>query len=156
MILLAHMLFGAAIGSVVKNIPLAITLAFLGHYFLDLFPHIEYLESTENSIKKIKSGNWKTYVSDFLKVLLDFILGILAVFMFSINQPILYAFAIMSTIPDGLTIITLLFPNKILNIHHKIHTQKIHYLTKKKKFSVFWRISTQVAFITISIIILKF
>ena len=53
MILLVHLLFGAAVGSSVKNLPIAIILAFLGHYFLDLFPHIEY--PIENIRKKQKS-----------------------------------------------------------------------------------------------------
>lgn len=156
MILLAHMLFGAAIGALVKNIPLAIAVALLSHYFLDLFPHVEYLKSTEESIKKIKGKHWKNYLPDMLKTLLDLALGVFAIFLFSSNHAvILYICAIVAIIPDGMTVVTLLFPNKILQIHHQMHTQKIHYLTKRKKFPLFWRISTQVIAIAISIMILQ-
>ena len=55
MILLVHMLFGAAVGLSINNIYIAIIVAFLSHYFLDLFPHIEYnIKSTRrNAIIKI-------------------------------------------------------------------------------------------------------
>ncbi len=148
MILLVHMLFGAAIGASINNISLAIMLAFLGHYFLDFFPHIEY------SINNIRDNNWKKSLSDFLKVFLDFSLGILTIFIFSNNQPLIYLGAFIALIPDGLTIISKLFPNKILALHDKIHGGKIHYLTKQKKFPIFWRIYTQVLTLIISIILL--
>lgn len=154
MILLVHMLFGAAIGSVVRNVPLAIALALLGHYFLDIFPHIEYLDSVEHSIKKIKTGRFKNYLPDMSKVALDFLLGILVILIFSKNYLIIYVCALIAAIPDGLTVVSRLFPNKILAEHDKIHNQKIHYLTKKKKFSLLWRISTQFLAIIISIILL--
>ena len=155
MILLVHMLFGAAIGSVIHNISLAIILAFLSHYFLDLFPHIEYLKSTEDSIKKIRNEKWQKYLPDVLKIILDLCLGALLISIFSKNQPIIYLYAFISLVPDGLTIVTLLFPNKLLVKHHIFHTQKIHYL-KYKKISNFWRILTQVLAIIVSIILLKY
>ncbi len=155
MILLAHMIFGAAIGAAIKNIPLAIFLAFLSHYFLDLFPHIEYLQSTESSVKKIQSKNLEKFLPDMARVLTDFSLGTIAILIFSTNQPILYICAIIAITPDALTVVTLLFPNKILQMHHEFHTQKVHYLTKKKRFPVFWRIITQVVIVIISIAILR-
>ncbi len=155
MILLVHMLFGAAIGYTAKNIPLGIILAFFGHYFLDFFPHIEYLKSTEDSIKKIKNETWGKYLPDILKIALDFCLGIIIIFIFLKNQPIVYLYALVAIIPDGLTIITLLFPNKFLLWHHYIHTEKIHYF-KHKKVSNFWRILTQILAVVVSIILLEF
>ncbi len=153
MILLVHMLFGAAIGASIYNISLAIILAFLGHYFLDIFPHIEYLKSTENSIKNLKTGGLKKNTKDITKVLLDFFLGILTIFILSNNQLIIYICAFIALIPDGLTVISNLLPNKILDLHDKFH-KKIHYLTKQKKFPIFWRITTQAIAVIISILLL--
>ena len=143
MILLVHMLFGAAIGSTVNNFYLAVILAFLGHYFLDTFPHVEYLDSVESSIQK-KSGH------DVMKVLLDFLIGIFIIFLFSKNHPIIYICALIAIIPDGLTVISKLFPNKLSLLH-----DKIHYLTKQKNFPKFWKITMQVLAVIISIIFLK-
>ncbi len=148
MILLVHMLFGAAIGASIHNIPLAIILAFLGHYFLDFFPHIDY------SIDNIRDNNWKKSLSDFLKVFLDFSLGVLIIFILSNNTLLIYVCVFVALIPDGLTIISKLFPNKILALHDKIHGGKIHYLTKQKKFPIFWRIFTQFLAVIISIALL--
>ncbi|MCX6722495.1 MAG: hypothetical protein NT094_00300, partial [Candidatus Staskawiczbacteria bacterium] len=56
--------------------------------------------------------------------------------------------------PDGLTVFNSLFPNKILKPLQKFH-QKIHFL-KQKEISNFWRISSQIVIVTISIVLLKF
>src|SRR3989344_1574704 len=153
MILLAHMLFGAAIGSLATNPFIAVVLAFLSHYFLDLFPHIEYLTSTENSIRKLKTKHLEQYLPDVAKTLIDFCLGLVMVAIFS-PHPLSYLCALVAVIPDGLTIVTLLFPSPILEKHHIIHTQKIHYLTKKKHFPIFIRIMTQVIALLVSVMIL--
>ena len=162
MILLVHMLFGAAIGASVQNIPLAIILALLGHYFLDLFPHIEYLAGVEDSITGIKKTRWQKNVFNILKVFIDFCLGLALIFLFSNpstgsgqeNQLILYTCALVAIIPDGLTVIHSLLPNLGLAPHHNIHSGKIHYLTKQKKFPIFWKIATQVIATVISVFIL--
>jgi len=147
MILLVHLLFGAAIGYSIKNVWLAIILALLGHFFLDLFPHIEYdIESfNENQLRK------KIIV--VLKVVADICVGLLLILIFSKNYPIIYICALASALPDGLTLLNWLVPNKALEAVYNFH-KKIHFL-KYKKISKFWRISTQVATIIISIIILK-
>ena len=148
MILFIHLLFGAAVGSAVKNIPLAVVLAFLSHYFLDFLPHIEY------DIANIREKQWQKKLAVILKVILDFCLGILLILIFSNNQPILYLYAIIAMLPDALTIVNNFLSNKILEAHYAFHTKKIHFL-KYKKISVFWRISSQIAAIIISIILLK-
>jgi len=148
MILLVHMLFGASIGLIFQNTPLAFFLAFLSHYLLDIFPHIEY------PIYNIQNKNWKKSFYDFLKVFLDFLIGILLIFLFSNNKLIVYICALFAILPDGLTLIHSLSP-KILNWHHKIHAETIHYLTKQKNFPVFWKIFTQVITVIISIILLQ-
>jgi hypothetical protein len=142
------MFFGAAIGAAVKNPFGAVFLALLGHYFIDIFPHIEY------SINNIQNKNWRKSLLDFLKVLSDFLLGLLFIYLLSENQPIIYLCTLISLVPDGLTLLSKIFPNKILERHDKIHTETIHYLTKQKKFSLIWRIATQAAVFIISIIIL--
>lgn len=148
------MLFGAAVGSLTGNIYMGMASAILSHYFLDLFPHIEYLKSTEASVNKIKSGNKKEYIADGIKVLIDFLLAIAVIFSISSNQPALYLFAIIAIIPDGLTVTTHLFPNRILQKHHQIHGGPIHYLTKQKNFPLFWKVFSQALAAAFSIAVL--
>jgi len=148
MILLVHMVFGAAIGASIKNISLAIILAFLGHYFLDIFPHIEY------SVDNIRNKNWRKSMPDALKVVLDFFTGILIISIFSNSQPVIYFCALVALIPDAFTVISSVLPNKILSLHDEIHNKKVHYF-KYKKIPKFWRITTQVIATIISIILLK-
>lgn len=156
MILLVHMIFGAAIGSLFRSPATAIASAVLSHYFLDLFPHIEYLESTENLIVKTKKGKLKNIFPDAIKVLFDFMGGLLLVIFFSDNNILTYGCIIAAIAPDGLTIINSVFPNKITRIHHKIHGEKIHFLKNNKKISKFWRIISQVTAIVVGIIIYSF
>jgi hypothetical protein len=135
------MLFGTAVGLSIKNIYIAILVAFLSHYFLDLFPHIEY---------NIKSNRRNAII----KILTDLCLGFLLIFIFSRNQSIAHFYAFVAIIPDGLTVLGKLTPNKILTAHTYIHTQKIHFL-KHKKISNFWRVATQTIVVIISIILLR-
>lgn len=149
MILTPHLLLGAVIGSKIEYFPLAIILAFLSHYLLDLIPHTEY------SINNISEKRWQKSLPDFLRVFLDFSLGLLLILVFSNNQPIIYISALVALIPDGLTIISSILPNKILSKHDQFHTKKIHFL-KYKKISTSWRILSQILVIFISIILLKY
>jgi hypothetical protein len=159
MILLVHLLFGAAIASAIKNVPLAIVLAFLSHYFLDFIPHIEY------SIENIEKRRWQKSFSNFLKITLDFCFGILLISMFSGNQPIVYIGAFFAILPDGFSVLNLIISNKILKIHNGFHKKKIHFLKNNpaldqgrygaRKISIFWRILSQITIIVISIFILK-
>jgi hypothetical protein len=154
MILFVHLLFGAAIGSAVKSIPLAIVLAFLSHYFWDLFPHVEY------DIENINKKQWRSKLSVILKITLDFCLGILFILIFSNptlpagRQAVIYICALFAILPDGLTVLSYLLPDKILVSHNIFHQKKIHFL-KYKKISNFWRIFSQIAAIMISIVLLK-
>ena len=152
MILLVHMLFGAAVGSIIKSIPLAVVLAFLSHYFLDLLPHIEY------PIENIKNKQWQKSLPEFLKVALDFLLGVMIILMFSnplaAGQEIIFIAALFSILPDGFNFLKLFFSNKLLKTHYNLH-EKIH-LYKNKKIPIFWRIASQAAAIIISIILFNF
>ena len=72
------------------------------------------------------------------------------------NNLVIYICAFVAMVPDGLTLVSYAFPNKISKAHDYMHTQKIHYLTKQKKFPIFWRITTQAIAIIISIALLKY
>lgn len=120
MILFCHILAGAAIAAKIQIIPLALLLAFLSHYVLDFIPHWEY------SIDNIFEKRWKAAKFDFLKILMDFGFGILLIFIFSKNQPIILAGAFFAILPDGLTLIGLLLPNNLLKIHDKFHRELVH------------------------------
>jgi len=146
MILFVHMLLGAAIGSSIKNIWLAIILAFLSHYLLDLIPHVDY------SLKNVDKKGWITIPSNIFKISLDLFLGILLIFLFSKNQPVIYICAFFAILPDGFTVLNSVLPNNILKSHLKFHTEKIHFL-KNKKISLFWRIFSQAVVVIASILL---
>jgi hypothetical protein len=162
------MLFGATIGSIIKNIPLAIILAFLSHYFLDLFPHIEY------NIENIEKKQWHKSLPNILKISIDFFIGISIIFILSGSNPIIYICVFFAILPDGFTILNAIMPNKILGAHNRLH-QKIHFLkihpvkyggavisaplklfNWEIKISNFWRIFTQLIVVVISITLLIF
>lgn len=148
MILLIHILFGAAIGHLFKIPIIALTLAYLSHYFLDLFPHIEY------PIKNIKNKQWNKSYTEFLVIFLDFFMGFLVIFILLPNQIILYLCGFLAIVPDGFTILEKFLPNKFLNIHSNFHRKKIHFLMDKK-IPLFYRLLTQISFLALSLIILS-
>ena len=149
MILLVHLIFGATIGTIIRNVPLAIFIALFSHYLLDTIPHLDY------SIKDIEDNRRRKVLSGSFKVVLDLFMGIYLVLLFSSNQTIVYVCAFFALFPDGLTVLKYIFPgNKILESHYAFH-QKVHFL-KDKKISTFWRIFNQIAVVIISVIILLF
>lgn len=148
MILLVHLLFGAIIGSLIKNMPLAIILAFLSHYFLDFIPHLDY------SVNNLKTKQWRKSGNDILKIITDISLGLVIIYLFSKNQPLIYLPAFVTLIPDSLTLLSCLFPNKILAGHDQIHLKKIHYF-KNKKIPNFWRVISQITIVILSILLFK-
>lgn len=143
MIELVHMLAGAAIGSAVVNPVLAILLALLSHYLLDIIPHIEYTKITA------KVG-WK----NIAKASVDFLIGAILVFILAKNQPIIYACVFFSTLPDIIFASKFFISNKTIDAHERFH-DKIHFL-ENKKISIFWRIFSQIFVATISLLILIF
>jgi len=148
MILLTHLLLGAVIGLKVKSFFLAIILAFLSHYFLDLFPHIEY------PIENIKNNQWRKSFPDLLKIAIDFCLGIFIIFLLSDNSFKVYVCSFFAILPDGLTLLSQIIHNSLLNKHDHFHHDKIHIL-KYKKIPKFWRFLTQIVVVIISILLLK-
>ena len=143
MILFCHLLVGALIAAKIKIIPLALLFAFLSHYLLDFIPHAEY------SVRNIKERNWKNSTLDFLKVILDISLGILVVSIFSKNQPIIFIGAFFAISSDGINLLGLILPNRLLKAHYDLH-HKIHFLGNKK-ISLFWRIFSQVLITLIAV-----
>jgi len=148
MILIVHLLFGAAIGYIIKNPILAIILSFSSHYLLDFLPHVEY------DIENIEKKQWKNAIPQFTRVFLDFCSGILLILIFSNNQPIVYICAFSAIVPDGLSILNLMFKSRALQTHDGFHHGKIHFL-KYKKISKFWRIASQIIAAAISIVTLR-
>lgn len=157
------MLMGAAIGSYINNIYIAIILAFLSHYLLDLIPHADY------SLKDTHKKGWIFLLPNILKISLDLLSGILLIFIFSkatlpaSRQAIIYICAFFAILPDGLTVLNNIIPNKILEIHRKFHIEKIHYFKEnpstnsgQRKISIFWRILSEIAVVIISIFLLRF
>jgi hypothetical protein len=147
MILLVHMIFGAAIGSAVKNVPAAIILAVLSHYFLDTLPHIEY------NVENVKNRKWRKALPDILRIVLDFLLGVLLITILSKNQPIIYIYAFLAILPDSFSFLIYIVPNAFSRVHDGLH-EKIHFL-RNRKISFFWRITSQVLVVIFSIILLR-
>ncbi|MFH1820801.1 MAG: hypothetical protein ABH805_02720 [Candidatus Nealsonbacteria bacterium] len=127
MVLFLHLLVGAAFASKVPYPALALVLAFLSHYFLDILPQTEY------SITNIKKGKWKKTKPEFLKVALDIALGLLFIFIFSDNTFLIFAGAFLAIIPDGFSLLLAVFPkNKLLKKHGDLHF-KINAIPEYKK-----------------------
>ncbi len=148
MILLVHLIVGALIGQKISDPFFAVFLAFLSHYVLDFIPHVEY------PIDNIRNKQWLKSFPDFLRVFLDFCLGILIISFFLNGRLIVFIAAFFAVLPDLLNILNMIFENKLLQIHSNFH-EKNHFL-KHKKISNFWRISSQIIVIIICIFILKF
>ncbi len=150
MILLVHIIFGVAVASLVESPYFAIVLALLSHYFLDLFPHIEYpIDNLKNIQKKFKKA-----LPELFYLFVDVILGILSIFVFTDKSLIFFLCAFVSIIPDSLTVLSAIMPNKLLKLHDLFHRKHIHFL-RDKKISNFYRISIQIVTVIISFMILK-
>jgi hypothetical protein len=151
MILIPHLIISGVIAAKINYLPLALILAFLSHYLLDFLPHIEY------SIDNIENKNWKKSGRDFLKLGIDFLIGLffltLIYFITKTNYYILAAAGFLGIFPDMITGAYFFYPdNKLLKWHYKLH-QKIH-LFKYKKISDKWRIFSQIAVIVLALFFL--
>ncbi len=146
MLLTPHLLVGAAIASRI-NLPLGLVLAFLSHYLLDFFPHSEY------SIKNIQQKLWGKSLPEFLKIFLDISIGVFLIFIISKNFFLAGTGGFFAILPDGLIFLGLIFPNKLLKLHHTF-MRKIHFF-KDKKISLFWEIFCQSLIIVAAIYFLR-
>lgn len=145
MILTVHLLAGAVITQKFPNLFLGLFLAFLSHYFLDFLFHREYI------IKNIIEKRWRNSFFDFLKVALDISFGILLILVLSKNILLALAGGFLGILPDGLTLLFLIFPkNGLFERHYYFHRRIIHFFAKKK-IPLFWGILSQIltAFIAV-------
>lgn len=135
MILFVHILAGGLIASVVKPLFLALILALMSHYFLDLIPHWQY------SIENIKAKNWRQAKKEFLCVFLDGFSASVLIFFLSENIILSFAGAFFACLPDGLHLLYRIFPNsRLLAKHHSFH-KIVNYANKNTP--AFWGILTQ-------------
>ena len=146
MVLTPHLLVGATIAARI-NLPLGLVLAFLSHYLLDFLPHWEY------SIENIQQRLWKKSLPEFLKVFLDISIGTFLVFIISENLVLAIVGGFLAILPDGLVLLSLIFPNKLLTLHDAF-MRKTHFL-KDKKISLFWGIFSQSLVIAVAIYFLR-
>ncbi|HOM33311.1 MAG TPA: hypothetical protein PK168_01825 [Candidatus Paceibacterota bacterium] len=176
MILTTHFITGATITKLIPNKPLAYLLAFLSHFFLDIFPHSDYsLKNLDNGIKD------KKFYIDLGKICLDLFSGIIFIIIsanvfdnFKIGPAIIGGF--LSTIPDLLNSLLYLIhkgnflhlikgqpleniknfsaqeKNPINSIHRFAHDKIFPF---KKKVSLLVGISTQIIVIIIDVLLLS-
>lgn len=148
MISAVHIAAGAAIAEKTHNPILGILFAFLSHYALDLIPHYEY------SLGGDRKKTWKNR-SAILKMSADFSLGILAVLLLAKNLPLALAGGIVAVLPDAMVFLTDFLPkNKFSEKYREFHLIWLHFLSRKK-ISLFWRISSQVAVFSIALYFLQ-
>lgn len=147
MLLTIHLLWAAVILKNVTSLPLALFLVFLSHYLLDSLPHIEY------PINNIHEKKWREAYRDFFYVALDILAGgcfILALFGKNI---IFLSSSLAALLPDGLTLLYLIFTPSILEPHENFH-RKIHFLSSQVKIHYFWKILTQFILAVLAILLL--
>ena len=125
MILTPHLLTGAAIASGISNPILGLSLAFLSHYFLDMLPHWEY------SIKNVKSKNWIGAVPESMRIIADFSIGVLLILVMAERAPFALLGAGFGIVTDLLGFLGVVFPNKLLGYHDRLHA-KTHFLRYAK------------------------
>jgi len=148
MLLTPHILAGVAIFSNVSNPALGLFLVLLSHYFLDCFPQKEY------SIENIRGKRWNKSLSDFLKVFSDIVFGFLIIFLIVDYNPFIFVAAFVAILPDGFTMLTIIFnKNKLLKKHDKMHAA-INAFCNDKKIPTFWGVFSQIVVIALAIFFL--
>ncbi len=149
MILTTHLLTGAAIVLNIQPLPSTFALAFLSHYFLDFLFHRDY------TIEYIRARLWQKAFFDFLRIALDISFGVLLIVILSKNLSIALLGGFIAILPDGLTLLFLIFPkSRLLEKFYNFHCKKVHFFAKKK-ISLFWEIFSQALVILIAIYFLQ-
>jgi len=131
MILATHMLVGAAVGSKVHNYWAVAAITIALHYFLDSLPHWEYhLKHRGENITR------KKIISFAVKVVIDFLVGVILVLFFAKNSPspfLMFFGAIFAILPDGLVFLyqalkkVFKYEPWILKKHYWFHHSVVHY-----------------------------
>lgn len=146
MLLFVHILVGAILALKINFVPLALILIILSHYILDFLPHIEY------SIINIQQKNWKKSWQDFLKISLDLTLGSILLILIckklSLKISLALIGGIVAILPDFLTWLYLISPNKLLQTQYNFQ-RKLHLL--KNKVSIFWKLIFSIIVVLLTI-----
>ena len=151
MILSPHLITGAVFGKEVTYLPLAILLAIISHYFLDVIPHWEYAIENITEKKLKKSALFSLRV--FLDLLTAFLIIYFATLISKSNFHILLVCAVAGAAPDFLTVLRFAFPdNKLLKKHWRLH-RWLHF-HKNKKISLFWKIFSQIVIMILGFFLL--
>ncbi len=137
MILSVHAIFGAAVASLIPSHPVAgFVFGFASHLALDAIPHQDYkllsFETDPNDkLKTIDIIRQKfALIRDLIFVFFDALVGFCLAFLFFFDPAYPFIFfigAFGALVPDGLTIVYLLFKHKALHDFFKFHTDFIHY-----------------------------
>jgi len=126
MILSTHFITGAAVASCTDSLLLIVILPLMLHFILDIIPHWEYMENTSELKNKIPH-----IMIDALAgpaIVLPFL-----IWKFGINYPTiiwLFVGGTISVIPDGLSLLHVLFPKnkplkQIFSFHGTVHNKKM-------------------------------
>ncbi len=147
MLVIVHALSGAAIGSLVSNLPLVIILALISHYSLDYLPHLD--QGTLGMDEK-STYQWAT---------VDILVAALVIYCLSLTgrltNNLIYVGAVFATLPDFLDNLPFFsdwlhqfsFFNKVYQFHERIQDWG-------KEYQFSWGIITQLVIVGLSLIIL--
>ncbi len=133
MILFPHMLVGAAIGAKIHSGVWIFILAIIAHFLADTLPHWDYISGRLENIKG------KKFIIFLTKSFIDLFFGAIIIWYFfnpSPYLPFIFFGALVSVLPDGLTLLNRLTGQRfaILRQIYAFH-EKIHQPVKKTSFA---------------------
>lgn len=152
MLLVAHILAGAAIGYKVHNYWLVFILSFISHFIMDAIPHREY------DVESLKNGLNRKSFGDFLQVLTDLIIGTgLVLWLTWDSSFITYVMIGMlaAVVPDLLTFFYWQTKTPYLKALTDFHRYTIH-PKNNKNTPLIWGISSQIIVAVLAFIGLLF
>ena len=156
MILLPHMLVGAALGSRIHNFAILFVAAIALHFLLDRLPHWEYLEV---GIIKMSPKELSLFL---LKAVFDLSSGIFLLWLFwpKLGSPIYVIFGVfISLLPDGIcllyTVIKMLFKLDI-KVLRKFYDFHLFIHGPKHKKSLSWELAIEGFVVIISLLFILY
>jgi len=155
MILVSHMIVGAAIGSRIHNLWLLFFISIALHYAFDALPHWEYHLRFQGS-----NPPKKKLIAFAAKIIIDLLTGVILVFFLAKNSPdrsFMLLAALFSLLPDGLTFLYIALKKvfgyddkilkKLFHFHHTVHISK-------NKNSPVWGTAIELLIIIFSLFVL--